>query len=395
MNVLCIGAGVEQCYSIIKAQELGLNVIALDKNEDARGLAIANKGIVQDIKEMDKVIGIANQYNIKATIPTPIGRYLTVVGAVNDALGLKGISFNAATNCTDKVLCTNILQNNNIACAKQVICKNKKEIKIAIEKIGVPCILKPRFGSGSKGVITIFDQTDISININKHIHTKGDDDTIVEKFIDGSEYGIDGIVKDGEMYIVLIREKILTLLPYRQEVGYFSPANLSKELICSIKDLLKNSCKALGIDNCAINADIIMNLNQRPYLIEIAGRPAGYSMSSFFIPKATGIDFIRECVNLSIGKKITYVENIKNQILVYKLLNLKEGYIRKIPKDEDFDDINIVDYKINLKEGDYIGLVKEGRDILRRGFIAVTGDSVQSALANIEKLMAKFIIKDI
>ena len=43
------------------------------------------------------------KYNIKAVLPTPIGRYLSTVGAVNDALNLKGIGKESALKCVDKV----------------------------------------------------------------------------------------------------------------------------------------------------------------------------------------------------------------------------------------------------------------------------------------------------
>lgn len=393
MNVLCIGAGKEQCYAIIKAQELGLHVIAVDKNSDAEGLSIADVGIPQDIKEVDKVIKIAREYNIKAVIPTPIGKYLTVVGAVNDALGLKGINYEAAVNCTDKTMCAQILQKQGIFCAKQILCENEEDIKKAIIKIGIPCILKPRRGSGSRGVISIWDEGEIDKSILKHLQTKGEDESIVEEFIKGKEYGVDGIIENRIFNLVLVREKIMTPLPYRQEIGYFSPADLCQERINNIKSLISQSCKALNINNCPINADVIINNIKESNLVEIAGRPAGYSMSSFFIPYVTGIDIIAEGIYQGIGKAILNKKQSEIKPLLYHFLNLKEGYVVSLPKEEDFPGDNILSYEINIKTGDYMGVVKEGRDILNRGFIAAKGQNLQQAMKSCSNVLDKFVIE--
>lgn len=393
MNVLCVGAGKEQCYAIKKAKEQGLRVVAIDRNPQAQGLNIADIGIVQDIKDVDKVIAIAKKYDIKMVIPTPIGRYLTVVGAINDELNLRGISYRSAVNCTDKVKCMQILREEKVSYTKQVVCKCNDDLRAKVHEIGLPCILKPRKGSGSRGVITVTNKGQIEPSIYKHIQSKGEEDSVIEEFIEGKEYGIDGVVENGKFKLILIRQKILTELPYRQEVGYVFPTDLSYERKCSVEELVSKSCKALNLDNCAINADVVVNKKGVPYMIEIAGRPAGYSMSSFFIPQVTDIDIIVESIKLGLNLDVTIKNKNNASCLVYHFFNIEEGYLVQLPQEKDMISNNIIDYKINIKVGDYINVVKEGRDILNRGFIAVRGDNLPEAMDICNKIMKKFVVE--
>ncbi len=82
--VLAVGAGVEQVHSIRQAEDLGLRVVAVDGNPNAAGFAGASECLTVDIKDRDKVLSVANEYNIAAVIPSCIGRYITTVGYVNE-----------------------------------------------------------------------------------------------------------------------------------------------------------------------------------------------------------------------------------------------------------------------------------------------------------------------
>lgn len=55
---------------------------------------------------------------------------------------------------------------------------------------------------------------------------------MIEEFIDGIEYGLDAVVIDRKYHHILIREKQITPLPYRQAI-----ANISIDEIPAINTL--------------------------------------------------------------------------------------------------------------------------------------------------------------
>src|SRR5215813_2327997 len=101
-TILSIGAGPEQVHSIRVAKSLGHRVIAVDRNPAAPGGSYADSMLAVDIANEAEVVDVARRHGVELVVPAPIGRYLTTVGAVNDALGLRGVSRRSASSCVDK-----------------------------------------------------------------------------------------------------------------------------------------------------------------------------------------------------------------------------------------------------------------------------------------------------
>lgn len=100
-ETVVIGASEESVYAISVAQKRGYRVTAFDGNPAAKGLVCADEAIVTDIRDVRQIVS-RMKTRPDFVLPVPIGRYLISAGALNDELGLKGISWQAADICTDK-----------------------------------------------------------------------------------------------------------------------------------------------------------------------------------------------------------------------------------------------------------------------------------------------------
>ncbi|WP_066824202.1 ATP-grasp domain-containing protein [Clostridium tepidiprofundi] len=391
-NVISIGAGNEQVPSIREAKNLGLRVIALDRNKDAEGFKIADVGEVVDIKNKNEVVNIAKKYNIKAVIPAPIGRYLTTVGAVNDAMGLVGISELAADTCVDKVKFNKSLVRANKKCARQIVAAGYRQVLVAVRKIGIPCILKPRYGSGSRGVVVIRCVEEIEKKIKEHLDNCLNEDSLIEELIEGKEFGVDGVVIDGKFTLVLVREKLLTELPYRQEIGYIAPARIDNDMLNDIRKGLEVCCKILGINNCMVNADILVTHGNEIIPIELSGRPAGLLNSNYIIPCATGINFLRNGIKMHLKEENSFQAEFLKPIFL-RFLDISEGEVIDIPNRNMLSyRKNILKYECNIKSGDILNKVTCGKDVYARGFIITTGKTIEQAIAEVDRILGMFKI---
>lgn len=91
-------------------------------------------------------------------------------------------------------------------------------------------IIKPRFGSGSRDVLVITTDNELKEIYKNDKFTK--EDFLIKEFINGIKYELDAVVIGRKYHHILIREKQITHLPYRQAI-----ANISIDEIPAINTL--------------------------------------------------------------------------------------------------------------------------------------------------------------
>ena len=90
-TVLFVGAGRHQRRAILRAKQLGLRVVAVDRNPEAVGLEHADEGHVVDFVDVASVIEVAKQHSVDGVLTVSADRAVPVVAAVAEELGLPGI----------------------------------------------------------------------------------------------------------------------------------------------------------------------------------------------------------------------------------------------------------------------------------------------------------------
>lgn len=363
-----IGASKEAIPMIKIAKSKGLFVIGIDGNEDAEGLQYVDKKIVADIRDKEYIVEILKKENIAFLIPVPVGRILTTIGYVNDELNLPGISYTASKICTDKYSFSKILSENKLRNVKSEILD--KEINI--DSFRFPVIIKPRYGSGSKNV-KILNSKDEYI---RYIDSNSiDDELIIEELFSGEEYGVDGAIINDKSYITLLRKKEVTKPPYRQEIGYFNVCNL--ELYKNISNFMDKVKNCIGMNNCLINADVIINGNEI-FVVELTGRPAGHSINNQLLQLSTEINLVEEFVKYCLKNTFNFIPK-KIHLLKECFFDFENMIVEQIP------DKNIMlnkfkwlkYYECNIEKDSFLEPIVDGNSIMWRGYFIVEGNSTE------------------
>ncbi len=388
---IVIGAGSEAVHAINKAREQGVYVVALDGNPDALGFKYADEALNVDISDVEKVCTTIEKIEPDFVIPVPIGRYLSTTGYVNEKYGLKGVKYRATELSTDKYLFHQRLYNNGLRNIELYLINSKSNIDEI--HIPYPAIMKPRFGSGSRDVFYINNDDELIEAYNKVILLN--EDFVLEQAVVGTEYGIDGVVINGKLDIILVRKKIITPLPMRQATAYFSVTDTENniDMLNNIYAKISKTVEVLEYDNCLLHADLIIN-NEEIFVIEISPRPSGHNLHNVFVPMTTGIDIIEEYLKFLKNEPYNFTPD-RIRCTQIRFFDFSDVVIERIPTLEELngcEDINIIKWNCNIKSGEYMGKVTDGHSIMGRGFFIIEGENQEDLERQSNYIMSKFDI---
>lgn len=377
-KAIIIGASEEALHTIEKAHENGLFVTALDGNPAASGLAAADKALVVDISDERATIEAARKEDPDFVLTVPIGRYLTTIGMINDTLQLPGISREMAEKCTDKWLFHETLVQKglrNCYCYPASEIKEKRDTgsvafgeEIPEDKLTFPAILKPRFGSGSRGIHMLFSKEDLERGLSEI----GEEDYILEECIAGEEYGIDGAVIGGKFHLILLRKKKNTPFPARQAVAYFSVLP-EDPFYGQAREYMEAVIEAMELDECLLHADLIQGENG-PFVIELSARPSGHNLHNLFTPLCTGIDEAEEYIRYRMGRSYSFAPKETKDMMIHYFD--MEGKVDRIPDRTEMEqilqqedaDILLQEYVCHIHKGDVLQPVSDGHSVMGRGY---------------------------
>ena len=277
-----------------------------------------------------------------------------------------------------------IIDNNDIEACKAGNEALAKSIISGERKLQYPAILKPRYGSGSRGIHIVSTNQDLLYALRE----VAGESYVIEECLEGEEYGVDAAVIDGQTTIVLLRHKKNTPLPNRQAVAYHS-VKRSEKVYTIIEDYVRRAVACAGLDECLFHADVLMT-KTGPFMIEMSARPSGHNLHNLFTPLCTGVDMAAEYVKHRLGRPFSFVPNdIKTMMIHYFDYT---GVVVKVPSHAKLgvllwkygghamwtkSQIKLIDWKCKLRFGDTLHAITDGHSIMDRGYYILEGDNEQ------------------
>lgn len=215
------------------------------------------------------------------------------------AFSLPGQNIESATSYRHKFLMKEYASKAGIPVAEQTCIDSPVQLLIFIEQQGLPVVVKPVDGGGSRGVEVLQDQK----QVRDFIKTLPNGNYMVESFVPGQLYHIDGLACDSKICFATsssyFSEGCLNFHTSRSNGSYLleSDSPLHKHLVQftqGVIDALPASPE-LGF-----HAEAFVQEDGRIVLCEIAARTAGGWIVEA-IELAYGINLNREWVRLSAG----------------------------------------------------------------------------------------------
>ncbi|MGE8546362.1 D-alanine--D-alanine ligase [Alcaligenes sp. Marseille-Q7550] len=229
-------------------------------------------------------------------------------GTLQGALEWLGIPYTgsgvmASGVAMDKIMTKRIWQHVGLPTPDFVELFDAKDVPAAVQRLGVPMIMKPPHEGSTVGVVRVdhADQAQAAFETAMHYDTV----VLAEQFIRGRELTVP-IIGTGEQARALPVIDIVAPQGnydfehkyYSNDTQYFCPADLPAELTAQVQDLAVRAFQALGCEGWA-RADFMLDEQNRPWLLEMNTSPGMTSHS--LVPmaaKAEGCSYAQLCVNI-------------------------------------------------------------------------------------------------
>lgn len=395
-RLLVLAAGILQVPVIKKAKEMGIYVIAADGDSNAVGLKYADKAIVVNITSEDEVLKVAREEKIDGVIHPCSEVSMSVMGRLNDELGLSGISREQAIRATNKHLMREAFEKANAPSPKSILTENAEDAWSRLQdEFTTDGILKPSRNSGSRGIAKVTRDMDKAVFLKAYdiaLNESRDKSVLIEQFIDGPEFSVEIIVWNGEVNVLTVTDKKTTGAPHFVELGHNQPSCFSATDVEILKSAAVAGVKALGVNNCACHAEAKL-MDGKAYLMEIGARLGGDFISTELTHLSTGIDMVVAAINVALGIEPDLNPKEEPKGVCIRYFCPTPGKLVSISNTEILADPRVYLWEIYHKEGDEIPEVTSS--LCRSGHVIVTEKTPQKAIELADEIVNKVEFKTV
>ena len=300
-KIAILGASYLQKPLVLKSKEIGLetHVFAWRDGNIVEGIcdfyydmSILDKEAI--LKEC-KRIGIDGITSIASDIAMPSVNY------VANELGLVGNSLESTLISTDKFEMRKALTAAGVSCPKFAFFSEPNFSEDT--EFTFPVIVKPTDRSGSRGVTKVYEPGKVNEAIEKALANSINERAIVEEFIEGREFSVEGISANGKHQVLTVTDKVTTGEPYYVELEHHQPAQITKAQWQAIEEETLKVLDALKIENGASHTEVFLTKEGNIRIVESAGRMGGEWIGSHMVEASTGFDYLKSVILVALGEK--------------------------------------------------------------------------------------------
>lgn len=376
-KIMILGASILQLPAILKAKEMGFQVIAVDMDKNAIGFKHAD--ICLEISTIDtpKVVEAAKKYKIDAVMTLASDMPMRTVAAIAAELDIVGISEETAINATNKARMRQRLFEYGVPTPEFYIVNSYEEYLLAIKNFTNKFIVKPASNSGSRGVILVTNRNEVqhAYEYSKNYSRNGE--IVVEEYMEGPEVSVETLTIDGVTHVIAITDKLTTGSPNFVEMGHSQPSMLSEEVKDKIAEVAISAIKAIGIENGPSHTEVMVT-KDGPKIVELGARLGGDNITTHLVPLSTGVDMVECCIKIALGDEPEIERKISRGAAI-RYFETHPGRVRSINNIERAEHINGVNQICFVKNpGDYVGGIKNSSD--RIGFVIAHDETAIKAI---------------
>jgi biotin carboxylase len=389
-TVLFVGAGRHQRRAIAQARALGLRVVAVDRNPDAPGLAEADVAEVVDFSDVDAVIEVARRHAVDGVLTISADRAVPVVAAVAESLGLPGIGTETAYVMTQKIAMRRVLAEAGVPQPEFAAVRNVHEGYAALERVGLPAVLKPADSGGQRGVFRLETADDLERNLHVALGESPTGEAIIESYVEGLELNGLVIVRDGEAFSLTLSDRLRPPgIGFGVGWTHVYPATIYADQLAEAERVAVHAVHALGLRDGIAFPQLLATDDGRVLVIEVAARIPGGQMADL-ARHAVGVDLVEIALLQALGQEVPdevarprFSQPLAIRFLTASPGPLPTGTVTEIGSLEKVSAFpGVVQADLYLSVGETIRPVRLDGD--RRGYVIAIADTNVEALERAE-----------
>ena len=386
-KLMIMGAGIYQVPLIKKAKEMGIYTIVVSIPGNYPGFALADKVIYENTVDYERILEVAKEEKIDGIVTAGTDVAVITIGKVCDELGLAGISFEAAKIASNKILMKRKYEEYGVRTARFREIGFDEDLKEKIQGLNFPMIVKAVDSSGSRGITRVNAETEFEAAVEAVKSVTRTDHFIVEEFIEGKEFGAQAFVQNGKLKFALPHGDYVFQGDTGVPIGHFAPYELSEEVINDAEEQLEKAIQAMGLNNCAINADFILK-DDKTYVLELGGR-SGATCLAELVSIYYGYDYYEKLIRAALGEDLEFPQDHAMPNASMLLRSDRDGVIRSIVN-HNVEDPDICEIQFDYKVGDAVKKFHVGPH--RIGHVITKGETLEKAVEKLHEAMDKIEI---
>ena len=397
-TVLFVGAGRHQRRAILRAQELGLRVVAVDRNAAALGLELADVAEVVDFSDVEGVIDVADRYKVDGVLTVSADRAVPVVAAVAEELGLPGIGTEVAHLMTHKIAMRRRLADVGVPQPRFAAARDLASARAAAETVGFPAVLKPADSGGQRGVFRLESLDDLDAHLHAALAESAGGELVLERFHDGLELNGLVVARDGEAEVLTLSDR---LRPPGVGFGvgwiHVYPTTIFGDVLAEAERVSAHATRALGLRDGIAFPQLLVT-DEGVLVIEVAARIPGGQMADL-ARHAVGVDLVEAALRFALGERVPdeLARPQMQQPLAIRFLTASPGPLPtgQVVSIGSLDPVlaapGVVQADTYLQVGETIRPVRLDGD--RRGYVIAIADTNVEALQRAEAAARLFQVQ--
>ena len=259
-----------------------------------------------------------------------------------------------------------------------------------------PIIFKPVAGAGTAHTYKVHDQGELEKIAAKHVEdTSLPQSMVIEEFIEGEEWHVDGWMSKGELQLFAISKYGAPLINIQkgalvQSITLRPEAH--KDLYSRLDAFLSKALKTLGLKDGVFHLELFYNEETDEITFSECGARIGGGMIAQKFKHMFNIDIVEVLIKLSIGEKVTVDQTAgTTEYTGWVYLPSISPDVKELPSIPSMkEQPGVVEVHYNWKPGQKMPDTRLST-VQRTGMVLVSGESEQQVNVRMKNIVQYFV----